>query len=155
MYSEILIPSSLKVNPKDYTVLTVLDAGITHTCGITCERMNITALHVHASEQTSMCMNTVEYTGAQTQRLQAAAALCTRAEATSPPSCDSPGQKNVYFSTQECGCYIFLTQKLCLYFNTQGLCVTELLFRGFWLNDCCVKRWRDPTSFIVLFIVLT
>lgn len=47
--------------------------------------------------------------------------------------------KNVYFSTQECGCYFSLTQKLCLYFNTQGLCVTELLFRGFLAYDCCVK----------------
>lgn len=107
MYSEILIPSSLKVNPKDYTVLTVLDAGITHTCGITCERMNITALHVHASEQTSMCMNTVEYTGAQTQRLQAAAALCTRAEATSPPSCDSPGQEMSIFQHRNVGVIFF------------------------------------------------
>ena len=51
--------------------------------------------------------------------------------------------KNVYFSTPECGCYIFLTQKLCLYFNTQGLCVSELLFRGFWLNDCCVTRKKN------------
>lgn len=33
--------------------------------------------------------------------------------------------KNVYFSTQECGCYIFLTQTVCI-LTLKGLCVTEL-----------------------------
>ena len=53
--------------------------------------------------------------------------------------------------------YFFDSEKT-LYLNTQGLCVTELLFRGFWLIDCCVKEKKKedgeiPTSFIVLFIV--
>lgn len=82
----------------------------------------------------AMCVHTVkciQCTEAQTQRLEAATVPCTYCtEETAFMNCDLL-TKNVYFSTQECGCYIFLSWKL--YFNTQGLRVTEFLFRGFWL----------------------
>lgn len=78
---------------------------------------------------TRVCLYTISAYSTQKhrhERLQAATIQRTcRIEAMS--SLNWP--KNVYFSTQECGCYIFLT--LCLYFHTQGLCVRKLLFRGF------------------------
>lgn len=76
--------------------------------------MNITALHVHASKQTSVCMNTVEYTGAQTHRLQAAAVLCTRAEETSPPNCDLLAKKCLFFNTGMWVLYFSDSETVCI-----------------------------------------
>lgn len=74
----------------------------------------------------------ISYTGCTDTRDRQLLVKCTCCiKATSSLNCDLVA-KNVYFSTQECVCSIFLTQKLCLYLNTlKGLRVTDLLFRGF------------------------
>lgn len=115
----------------------------THTSGIVSKHMDKKTLHVHASK-TSKCVY-VFISAYSTQkhrqeRLLAATVPCThRTEATSTLNCDLVAKNLSIFQHRNVGVIFFSLRKLYLYLNTQGLCVTELLFRGFWLIDCCVK----------------